>query len=52
MGDEPISEYDRINDRFGLGLFCQDNITLDTQVEIYTNLSKEQELLLDNSEKL
>lgn len=52
MGDEPISEYYRIKNRFGLGLFCQDNITLDTQVEIYTNLSKEQELLLDNSEKL
>lgn len=34
MGDEPLSEYYRIKERHGLGLFCQDNITLDTKVEI------------------
>lgn len=32
MGDEPLTQYYRNGD--GLGLFCQDNITLDTKIEI------------------
>ena len=38
MGDEPLCEYYRNGD--GLGLFCQDNITLDTKVKIVLNYRK------------
>ena len=38
MGDETLCEYYRNGD--GLGLFCQDNITLDTKVKIILNYRK------------